>query len=161
MVPAAYVPMRRTPSNANGKLDRTKLRHLASHELTDEQWRQCSLANVTKRPCSQVLGTTSDSIGVDDSFFRLGGDSITAIWLVRAARSADISPSIVCLGSLACLAIPTSPNQTTAATEYKPFCYWTCLTRWLSWRRISLLIHFSRKTMSSMSCQRQISRAWQ
>jgi amino acid adenylation domain-containing protein len=139
MVPAAYVPMRRTPLTANGKLDRAKLRHLAGHELSDEQWRQYSLADVTKRApstpmekklqalWSRVLDTTSDSIGVDDSFFRLGGDSITAIRLVRAGRAADLSLSVAdifqqpVLGDLARLAIQSSPDQITAVTEYKPY----------------------------------------
>ena len=39
-----------------------------------------------QRLWAQVLGIAADSIGLDDSFFRLGGDSITAMKLVGEAR---------------------------------------------------------------------------
>lgn len=133
MVPAAYVPVRRTPSNANGKLDRTKLHRLASHELTDEQWRQYSLANVTKRlPSTTMEKKLKSSAQLP---ILLGSMTFFQAWrrfhhsnpacegcLIRRHQPqySRYFPA-PCLGSLACLAIPTSPNRTTAATEYKPF----------------------------------------
>ncbi|KAI0568548.1 PP-binding domain-containing protein, partial [Pyrenophora tritici-repentis] len=39
---------------------------------------------------AQVLGIDADTIGLDDSFFRLGGDSIAAIKLVAKARKQGI-----------------------------------------------------------------------
>ena len=39
-----------------------------------------------QRLWAQVLGIAADSIGLDDSFFRLGGDSIAAMKLVGEAR---------------------------------------------------------------------------
>ncbi|KAG9375626.1 hypothetical protein A1F94_013764 [Pyrenophora tritici-repentis] len=40
---------------------------------------------------AQVLNIDADSIGLDDSFFRLGGDSITAMQVSSTARSLQIS----------------------------------------------------------------------
>jgi aryl carrier-like protein len=43
-----------------------------------------------QRLWAQVLHLEPDSIGVDDHFFRLGGDSITAMKFVGEARKAGI-----------------------------------------------------------------------
>ena len=103
MVPALWIPMRRMPLNMSGKLDRNKLRELFNG-FSPAELEQYSLANVAKpMPSSamerklqalwtEVLGT--DSIGADDSFFRLGGDSIGAMRLAALAQGQGISLSV-------------------------------------------------------------------
>ncbi|KAF7173368.1 hypothetical protein CNMCM5623_005609 [Aspergillus felis] len=97
MIPSAYIPIEELPLTASGKTDRLKLQRNAS-SLTREELALLASGEREKRPartfeerilqglCSKVLGVGVDSIGLDDSFFRLGGDSIAAIKLVAMAR---------------------------------------------------------------------------
>ncbi|EID79114.1 non-ribosomal peptide synthetase, partial [Rhodococcus opacus RKJ300 = JCM 13270] len=87
MVPAALVTLESLPLTVHGKLDRTALPapdfagsgSRPPHTETEEL-----LAGLFE----EVLGL--DSVGVDDSFFALGGDSIMSIQLVARARSAGV-----------------------------------------------------------------------
>jgi amino acid adenylation domain-containing protein/non-ribosomal peptide synthase protein (TIGR01720 family) len=85
MVPAAMVVMPALPLTPNGKLDTRALptpqyqdsdRYRAPATLTEE-----ILAGIYAR----VLGV--DRVGVDDSFFDLGGDSLSAMRLVAAVNA--------------------------------------------------------------------------
>ena len=85
MTPAAYVVIEEIPITAHGKIDRTALPEpeiMAKAEYRDP-------ATVTERRIaalfSDLLG--HDRIGVDDSFFDLGGHSLVATKLVTAIRS--------------------------------------------------------------------------
>ena len=101
MVPSVYLPVVRMPLTSSGKLDRRTLRTVAQ-SLSEEQAATYRLAEKSGREPSTemektlqrlwktVLGLTADSVGVDDSFFRLGGDSVAAIRLVNVARSEGI-----------------------------------------------------------------------
>ena len=88
MVPAAVVVMPALPLTVNGKLDTRALpapeyqdtdRYRAPATLTEE-----ILAGIYAR----VLGV--DRVGVDDSFFDLGGDSILSMKVVVWARAAGL-----------------------------------------------------------------------
>ncbi|MEV6475088.1 amino acid adenylation domain-containing protein [Streptomyces sp. NPDC051657] len=88
LVPTALIPLPVLPVTANGKLDRAALPapRLTSPETrtdprTDEELRLAALF-------AELLRT--EHIGVDDSFFALGGDSILSIQLVGAARKAGL-----------------------------------------------------------------------
>ncbi|MFE9458281.1 amino acid adenylation domain-containing protein [Streptomyces californicus] len=88
LVPTALIPLPALPVTANGKLDRAALPEprLASPETrtaprTDEEERLAALF-------AELLRT--EDVGVDDSFFALGGDSILSIQLVGAARKAGL-----------------------------------------------------------------------
>jgi amino acid adenylation domain-containing protein/non-ribosomal peptide synthase protein (TIGR01720 family) len=105
MIPSLFIPMKKMPMTVSGKLDRKKLRSLASI-LTEEQVAQYSLAAAEKRApgtdmekelqmlWSVVLEIPLDMIGANDSFFRLGGDSVRAMRLVAAARAAGFSITV-------------------------------------------------------------------
>ncbi|WP_405468330.1 amino acid adenylation domain-containing protein [Streptomyces anulatus] len=89
LVPTALIPLPALPVTANGKLDRAALPapRLTSPETrtaprTDEELRLAALF-------AELLRT--EHIGVDDSFFALGGDSILSIQLVGAARKAGLA----------------------------------------------------------------------
>ena len=85
MTPAAYVVLDEIPITAHGKIDRTAL---PEPEIAAKaQYREP--ATVTERRIaalfSGLLG--HDRVGVDDSFFDLGGHSLVATKLATAIRS--------------------------------------------------------------------------
>nr|POF13527.1 nonribosomal peptide synthetase tes [Quercus suber] len=102
MVPTYFLPVQQLPLTSSGKIDGHFLRR-AVLGMTAEGLAQYSLsARGEVRPpatamewalrdvWAAVLGLPVDKIGRDDSFLQLGGDSISAIRLVRAAREAGL-----------------------------------------------------------------------
>ena len=85
MVPAAVVVVEALPLTPNGKLDK---RALPAPEYTDaDRYRAPTSAaeEVLAGIYAQVLGV--DRVGVDDSFFELGGDSLSAMRLIAAINT--------------------------------------------------------------------------
>ncbi|HLP47044.1 MAG TPA: amino acid adenylation domain-containing protein, partial [Candidatus Kapabacteria bacterium] len=79
MVPQHFVVLERIPLTANGKIDRRALPEPGSHQsrqyvepVTDTQKKLVQI-------WSEVLGL--EKIGINENYFRIGGDSITAIKL--------------------------------------------------------------------------------
>ncbi|KFY06569.1 hypothetical protein V492_07948 [Pseudogymnoascus sp. VKM F-4246] len=102
MIPTLYVPLLRMPLLSSGKTHRRKLHEIAA-QLSESEISQYSLADENKTPPSterevvlarlwaRVLHIGQEmAIGVDDSFFRLGGDSIGAMRLTTLARESEI-----------------------------------------------------------------------
>lgn len=102
MVPTMFILLDSMPLSSSGKTDRRRL-HTVAEQLTDEEITHFSLADVKKRtPATEtekkmqsmwatVLSVPVESIGRDDSFVRLGGDSLAAMKLAALARKAGIS----------------------------------------------------------------------
>jgi enterobactin synthetase component F len=108
MVPAAFVVLDAIPLNGNGKTDR--------HALPKPQWdvTEGYVAPSTETEkwlaglWSKLLGV--EKVGVHDSFFALGGDSLAAVGMISAMRnkfkgeiplaSVFESPTIAALSSL-------------------------------------------------------------
>ncbi|UPK92404.1 hypothetical protein LCI18_003339 [Fusarium solani-melongenae] len=100
MVPGVYFSVRELPKAASsGKLDRKKIREMGSSfsvkQLADlrtssqgpkRQPKPYSIEYSLQGIWASVLNMERSDIGMDDSFFQLGGDSIAAMKVVRDAR---------------------------------------------------------------------------
>ena len=89
MVPAAVVVLDRIPLTSNNKLD---VRALPAPEYADgDQYRApvTAVEELLAGIFAQVLGVPR--VGVDDSFFELGGDSILSMQVVSRARAAGLT----------------------------------------------------------------------
>jgi len=111
MIPSFYVPVTKMPWMSSGKMDRARLRNIVQNlpkEMTGPyRLASTETSNATKAPTTAaekklqrlwetVLNvSTPGSVGIEDSFFRLGGDSVTAMKLVGAARSEGISLNVI------------------------------------------------------------------
>ncbi|KPG20321.1 non-ribosomal peptide synthetase, partial [Mycobacteroides immunogenum] len=88
MVPAAVVPLEAIPLTVNGKLD---TRALPAPDYRDRDRYRApgnAVEEVLADIYAQVLGL--ERVGVDDSFFDLGGDSILSMQVVARARAAGL-----------------------------------------------------------------------
>ncbi|PNP49913.1 hypothetical protein THARTR1_09443 [Trichoderma harzianum] len=109
MIPTAYFALDHIPTTHSGKTDRRLLRKMGSTLTATHIAESSSVASDLRRAPStemerllhtiwaQVLGLDPQIMGVDDSFFRLGGDSILAMRISAIARTEglDISTSDV------------------------------------------------------------------
>ncbi|KAF4179267.1 hypothetical protein CNMCM7927_001933 [Aspergillus lentulus] len=135
MVPEVFVPLREMPRSAGGKSDRRRLRELASQHSWDQLVSSCRPVREKRKPESQmewdmqriwaqVLNRSPDSIGADDSFYELGGDSITAMQIVSQSRSEGITISadqIVRYKTLSEIALHCHSKEQPEAGEDRPF----------------------------------------
>lgn len=112
MVPSIWIPVTSMPTlDASGKTDRKTLAGLLGNldavqiatyslgtgspdqDLPEKQEAATDFEKTIAELVAGVLGLRPGDIGRGDSFFRLGGDSIIAIQLVAAARTAGITLS--------------------------------------------------------------------
>ena len=85
MIPAAVVVLEALPLTVNGKLD---TRALPAPEYPDvDQYRapESAVEEIVAGIYAQVLGV--ERVGVDDSFFDLGGDSLSAMRVIAAINT--------------------------------------------------------------------------
>ena len=105
MLPSAYIPVRQMPMTVSVKTDRKRLREMGS-SLSMKQLTAFKTASDKKRePLTEMerrlqklwaatLSLDTEKIGASDSFLRIGGDSITAMWLVAVAREQGLSLTV-------------------------------------------------------------------
>ncbi|KAI0124127.1 hypothetical protein BJ170DRAFT_586137 [Xylariales sp. AK1849] len=147
MIPTHFIPMS-LPVNASGKLDRRatrtileglgreQLRAFVADQKSTVQERILSKAEEQLRLLwAQVLGLPAGEIGgADDDFFQLGGDSVAAMRLVAAARTAPLPMQlgvrqILQNPRLVDMALVSSESTATAAVaamaDPKPFELWS------------------------------------
>ncbi|KPM37793.1 Nonribosomal peptide synthetase 1 [Neonectria ditissima] len=135
MVPSVWLPISKMPLTSSGKLNRRSLRLqaqavpatlMASYKLATKSGRAPSSDMERKLAdmWAHVLRIDSASIGVEDNFFRLGGDSIGAMRLVTLARQSDINLTVASIfqkASLLDMAKSALPMSKTAVTVVQPF----------------------------------------
>ncbi|TAQ85918.1 hypothetical protein B7494_g5755 [Chlorociboria aeruginascens] len=137
MIPSFYIPVTKMPWTTSGKLDRGRLRNIVQM-LSKEGTAPYRLASAINK---RAVTTKSEeklrklwesvlriekpsSIGREDNFFRQGGDSVTAMRLVGAARSEQISLTVLDIfrnPKLSDMALVCSDFKETALSELKPF----------------------------------------
>ena len=99
MIPTLFIPVTAFPLSSSRKLDRRALRRMAAQIPATLLYRY-SLAGVASRQAArnpaektlqrawvEILGSSTEEIGRETSFFRAGGDSLSAMRLVSVARS--------------------------------------------------------------------------
>mgnify|MGYP002718810860 FL=1 len=106
MLPTAFVPLRKMPQTIGGKLNRSHLllsvaaiaREQLVSSFAPKSPGKRATATEAERTLqniwSRALGIPADQIGVEDSFFRLGGDSISALQATSQARAVGIDHSV-------------------------------------------------------------------
>jgi amino acid adenylation domain-containing protein len=106
MIPSAYIPLNILPLTGTGKTDRRRLREMIA-SMTLEQLAHLAPGRSSatyqepssdaerqlQRLWASALGIEARSISAHDGFFRLGGDSVSAIRLVAAAHAEGLSLS--------------------------------------------------------------------
>ncbi|KAH8727296.1 condensation domain-containing protein, partial [Phaeosphaeriaceae sp. PMI808] len=131
MVPTVFFSLLHFPTTTSGKTDRKRLREIGASFTAQQLAEMRTSSQGPKRQPSteaeqtmqqlwaRVLGIEADSIGLDDSFFRLGGDSIAAMKLVGEARRTGLQLSVADIfrhPTLAALA-SLDTNQCNSTTE--------------------------------------------
>ncbi|KAF2471468.1 uncharacterized protein BDR25DRAFT_368329 [Lindgomyces ingoldianus] len=136
MVPDVYFAVAQLPMTVSGKTDRKRLREIGGSFSAQQLAEMRTSSQGPKRLPSteaekamqqlwvRVLGIESESIGLDDSFFRLGGDSIEAMKLVGEARRMEMQLSVADIfrnPTLADLAALDCSHSGSTAEDILPF----------------------------------------
>ncbi|KYK60268.1 non-ribosomal peptide synthetase [Drechmeria coniospora] len=101
MVPSLYVPLETIPRMPTGKVDRRQLRaagsrltgkDLAALSRVTGEWRapRTGAERRVQELWAEITKVGRESIGIDDSFFRIGGDSLGAMRLVGLAHDRGV-----------------------------------------------------------------------
>ena len=85
MIPDSFVPLESLPITVNGKLDRKKLPEPEFISASNYQAPRTEFEQQLCEVWQDVLGI--EKVGINDSFFRIGGNSILAIQLTAAIRN--------------------------------------------------------------------------
>ncbi|MEV0759110.1 non-ribosomal peptide synthase/polyketide synthase [Nocardia sp. NPDC050435] len=118
LVPAAVLILDALPLTPNGKLDRAALPAPDFTATTRYRPPRTDREHLLAAVFAEVLGL--ERVGVDDSFFELGGDSIRSIQVVSRARALGVrlSPREVFEHrTVAALAAHAEPENSVTATE--------------------------------------------
>ncbi|KAK5995925.1 Nonribosomal peptide synthetase GRA1 [Cladobotryum mycophilum] len=135
MIPALFLPLTRVPIAPTGKVNRRLLRETASG-LTRKELRAYSTMDSFRRPPStakefimqrtvaQVLNQPLEDVGMEDNFFQLGGDSITAMRVVSCIKESGFVLTVADVFSyprLADLALALQEDENLETNELLPF----------------------------------------
>jgi aryl carrier-like protein len=125
MVPSAILPLSFLPRTITGKIDRRSLREWSGRQTLDEILKfhqertifrgpSTEAERIVQESCEEVLHLAPGSVGLEDNFFGLGGNSLTAQQLAAASRSRGLRIGVTdvfekpSLGALAATGTPCS-----------------------------------------------------
>lgn len=105
MVPEIYIPINSIPLTMSGKTDRRRLRELAQTMTTVQLEMINGVDDEKEQPRNErerlmqatwaaVLQRKASTIGIHDHFFKIGGDSLSAMKVVAAARSRQLTITV-------------------------------------------------------------------
>ncbi|KAF5646389.1 peramine synthetase [Fusarium sp. NRRL 52700] len=97
MVPRAITVLDKIPLNDNGKVDRRALRAIMASQAAGRELATQPVSEAEgqiRDIWGEVLGIEPATIAPGDSFFNIGGNSITAMKLVGLARKAGVELSV-------------------------------------------------------------------
>ncbi|KAL8369900.1 hypothetical protein RB595_000315 [Gaeumannomyces hyphopodioides] len=137
MVPTAYIPLQDMPTLPSAKTDRKKLRALGNAMSREDIAKLRLVYAVSTKPTTdtekalhglwrRILNTALE-IGLEDSFFGVGGDSLRAMKLVSAARAEGIILTVAdvfnhhTLKSMAAVAVVDKDCAMFRAVDVAPF----------------------------------------
>ncbi|KAF5658676.1 non-ribosomal peptide synthetase [Fusarium heterosporum] len=135
MVPTVWFPISKMPLTSSGKLDRRSLRLLGqsvplslttSYKLASKSGRapEGVMEKQLAIMWADVLRINVATIGVEDHFFRLGGDSICAMQLVALARRSSITLTVTSVfqnATLLAMAQSAHPMSHTSVVSVQAF----------------------------------------
>jgi amino acid adenylation domain-containing protein len=135
MVPTIFLPLREMPMLAGLKIGRKDLRNIAN-SLTPEQIETYSLVKETKTAptdpkelvirelWADVLDMEPEEIDQSDDFLKLGGDHISAVYLVTAAKARGLKLTVDTIfqsPGLASMAAVAEKIESRTASSVQPF----------------------------------------
>ncbi|KAK9727851.1 hypothetical protein K7432_001523 [Basidiobolus ranarum] len=106
MIPTVWVPLNRIPINTSGKTDSKaleaifretasdQLRHLTQESNAERIQPSTQTERVLQKAWADVLNIDPNQIGTTDSFYHLGGDSISAIQVSSMCRQMGVKISV-------------------------------------------------------------------
>ncbi|KAL4812991.1 hypothetical protein BDW67DRAFT_193123 [Aspergillus spinulosporus] len=99
MVPSLYIPVTDIPLTVSGKLDRRSVKQMVEYIPAEELEQyfagessgtrvppSTEMEKALQRIWANSLGVEAHSIGADDDFFQLGGDSVVAMHIAASSR---------------------------------------------------------------------------
>ncbi|CAH0021010.1 unnamed protein product, partial [Clonostachys rhizophaga] len=131
MIPSVYLPLGAIPMTTSAKVNRRALRAILS-DLSVDELTSHSQSKVAKREpsspmerllqklWSSVLPIDPDSIGADDHFLQVGGDSMSAIKLVSLCQSEGFKLSVADIFENLTLSKMAAALRTESTTEQQP-----------------------------------------
>ncbi|GCE51337.1 non-ribosomal peptide synthase protein (TIGR01720 family)/amino acid adenylation domain-containing protein [Thermosporothrix hazakensis] len=119
MIPALFIQLQALPLTANGKIDRQALPEPEAHE-SEKLYTAPRTKNeqILAEIWAEVLGV--ERVGINETFFELGGDSILSMQVVSKARSKGLhftSRDIFRYKTIAELAVHTSDTHMLQAEQ--------------------------------------------
>ncbi|OJJ08781.1 hypothetical protein ASPVEDRAFT_145028 [Aspergillus versicolor CBS 583.65] len=105
MIPDVFIPLQQIPTNVSGKANRRLLRELGAKlswlelatyqpKAEDRRTTMTSSEKALRDTWAPVLNMRAEDISVSDSFYHLGGDSMSAMQVVALARSKGLLTSV-------------------------------------------------------------------